>query len=155
MIKLSSSIQEIHNSKQEISSYEDHLWKSHLNNGSSLDEKQITIDISKISNCLLPRHSRRATDTKVISLLHGHDLVFAAFKARVTNTCNPYCPNCSTLMDDNAHRIFVCPLYSCSYRETLLHLSTPEVSAGWSILSCKDEEVLTAFRNLAQITISY
>ena len=157
-IKLISSIDDLaHYSKEDMSQYEDHLWKLHLNQHNCMctEEQQIAISLDEISRTLLPRDSSRKTDTKVISLLHGHDLCFTAFKARILDSGQPNCSTCPTLKDDNAHRIFSCPLFRCSYRDSLLHLNDHERSAGWSILACDDKALLNEFRNLAQIAVSY
>lgn len=50
------------------------IWKCHLCHLESIPQGlNITLNISDVSNTLLPRNSYRATDTKlkVISLLHG------------------------------------------------------------------------------------
>ena len=107
-------------SKEEITRFMDFTWNKHLllNPRINPSEGQILDNIDERSKKLFPRYSSRSTDTKVMSLLHGHDITFTAFKARVANNCDPQCPNCQ-MLDNNYHRIFSCPLYRCSYRETL------------------------------------
>ena len=102
--------------KKGIILYEDHAWKLHLQQSPGYPSGHvIPLMITDMSQKLLPRWSHRTTDTKVLSLLHGHDLCFNAFKARITGSDNNQCIVCNEA-DSNTHRIFSCPLGNCSYR---------------------------------------
>ena len=153
-IDLLSSVQNgvVSYSKEEIACFMDFTWNKHLLlNPRNPSECQTLNNIDERSKKFFPRYSSRSTDTKVMSLLHGHDITFTAFKARVANNCDPQCPNCQVL-DNNHHRIFSCSLYSCSYRETPQEHSTSDKPC-WSILRDDSDHSITAFRSLAQIAI--
>ena len=138
-------------SKDEITRFMDFTWNKHLLLNPRINPGEILNNIDERSKKLFPRYSSRSTDTKVMSLLHGHDITFTAFKARVANNCDPQCPNCQ-MLDNNYHRIFSCPLYRCSYRETIQEHSTSDQPC-WSILRDDSDGSITAFRSLAQIAI--
>ena len=158
-INLLHSVQntDISYSKDEISRFQEHAWNGllRLSPKSLNGSHDITLlDIGDKSKRLFPRHSSRSTDTKVMSLLHGNDLCFKAFKSRVTGNCDPHCPNCPTA-DDNFHRIFICPLFNCSFRDALQqHSSSVQPSWSWSILVDRSDEGTNAFRCLAQLAIA-
>ena len=108
--------------------------------------------IAEKSKQLFPRCSKRRTDTKVMSLLHGHDVCFRSFDSRVTGNCDPQCPNCPA-SDDNLHRLFVCPLFNSAFRDTL-QLHSTNKHPSWSILSDQSKESSKAFRCLSQLAIT-
>jgi len=76
-------------SKEEITRFTDFTWNKLLllilNPRINPSEGQILDNIDERSKKFFPRYSSRSTDTKVMSLLHGHDITFTAFKARVAN----------------------------------------------------------------------
>ena len=142
-------------SREEISQFLEYTWNEHLQmSRASTDLPPDTklLGIENRSKKLFPRHSRRSTDTKVMSLLHGHDLCFNAFNATVTGNCDPNCTNCSS-PDNNFHRILSCTLYNSSYRDALHHHFIRD-SSSWPILRDGSGEDILAFRCLAQLAIT-
>ena len=89
------------------------------NNGSSSTHLVQSINQHKI---LFPRDSRRSTDTKVMSLLHGHDLTFRSFKHSMNLSDSPYCLTCQGERDDNKHQLLDCPRFNSHYRISLQSL---------------------------------
>ena len=136
--------------KGEMTTFLDILWNDHLQR--SLQHDIQLLEINEKSKRLFPRHSSRSTDTKVMSLLHGHDLCFRAFNSRVTGNCTPHCSNCPT-RDTHIHRIFTCPLYNSSFRDVLQQHSHHD-SPCWAILQDCSEDTVVAFRSLAQLSIT-
>ena len=82
-------------SKEEINRFMDFTWNKHLLLNPRINpiEGQILDNINERGKMFFPHYSSRSTDTKVMSLLHSHDITFTAFKARVANNCDPQCPN--------------------------------------------------------------
>ena len=136
--------------KGEMTTFLDILWNDHLQR--SLQHDIQLLEINEKSKRLFPRHSSRSTDTKVMSLLHGHDLCFRAFNSRVTGNCTPHCSNCPT-RDTHIHRIFTCPHYNSSFRDVLQQHSHHD-SPCWAILQDCSEDTVVAFRSLAQLSIT-
>ena len=156
-INLMESVQEdtVSYSKDEISRFLDYAWSQHLRlslKSPSASQVMMLLNTDEKSKRFFPRYSSRITDTKVMSLLHGHDLCFKAFNSSVTGNCDPQCHNCPAL-DNNFHRIFTCPLFNCSYQETLQQHSS-SIHPSWSILGDSSTECAIAFRCLAQLTIN-
>ena len=156
-IDLLESIQDssVSYTKGEIASFQDFIWNKHLQlsvKDTSCPQDVILSNIEEKSKQLFPRHSKRSTDTKVMSLLHGHDVCFKAFKSRVVGNCDPQCSNCPT-SDDNLHRLFTCPLFNSSFRDTLQQHSTSK-QPSWSILGEQSKENSKALRCLAQLAIT-
>ena len=140
-------------SKEEMTGFLEHCWGLHNYFDGTISEEAFEFNkISCISKLLLPRHSHRITDTKVISLLHGHDNCFKAFESRVTGNDDPFCSSCST-PDNRHHRTFECPLYNCAYRDALQHHSNSS-QPMWSMIAEGNAKVLSAFRCLAQLAMT-
>lgn len=140
------------------------LWQDYLTSkadiksrsifgASDLDntEKCFQFDNLSFTKSLFPRSSRRCTDTKVMALLHGHDLCFRNFRYKSGNGLSPFCETCSGKLDTNIHQLLDCPKYACSYRKSLLKLS-PEQSE-FTLMFFRDSrpEDIQNFRNMAQI----
>ena len=99
---------------------------------------------------LFPRNSKRVTDTKVMSLIHGHDLIFNKFKHSLHLSSSPYCSLCPSEIDNNSHRLLYCPKYSSHYRESLYSLSSSNYLAQ-GILVHGTSTQLENIRLMAQI----
>ena len=141
--------------KSEIQQFRTHCWHNLLD----LDKPQTStlkdIKSLEISKILFPRHSRRKTDTQVLSLIHGHDIIFRKFKFNIKKNCSPYCEICYNNYDDNYHRLLVCPKYNSMYRDnihTVLNDNETE-DPILTILSNGKPEVLSDFRTMAQIAL--
>ena len=107
-----------------------------------------------ITKLLLPRYSSRITDTKVLSLLHGHDVIFPKFKRTIEgNHINPFCDTCTTLPDDHSHRLFICPKYNSGYRDELTLLLDDGGDKFASLISMLNPQALKNFRIMAQISM--
>ena len=63
-------------SKDEITRFMDFTWNKHLLLNPRINPGEILNNIDERSKKLFPRYSSRSTDTKVMSLLHGHDITF-------------------------------------------------------------------------------
>ena len=151
--------------KSEINNFTVHTWNQLLGlitpgpdqtddseNASTSRDSVSRITFTKL---LLPSHSSRMTDTKVLSLLHGHDIVFRKFKNSIEgNHINPFCDTCATHPDDHSHRLFTCPKYNCAYRDKLmLHLDDGGDMLT-SLISKPNAEALQNFRIMAQISMN-
>ena len=129
-----------------------------LMNAEMLDDNQCYIysndntlvESTLLHKTLFPRYSKRSTDTKVMSLLHGHDLSFRSFKYAIGKISNPNCEICVEEKDDNIHQLLLCPRFNCHYRNLLKGLSTaPSIAQG--ILSQHNLTHLEGLRKMAQI----
>ena len=130
-----------------------HKWRTdYLEDFDLPDDPGKSLEISKL---LFPRNSKRKTDTQVLSLLHGHDLLFRKFKSSINSNCNPYCVVCPNEYDDNYHRLLQCPRYNSEYRDTLVSALTDDISNDpiSAILKQGDPDIISSFRKIAQITM--
>lgn len=146
----------------EIMSLKIRLWNDYL--ASDADPKSMQImnpdtnqdrDLTPINGILhhkilFPRFSKRITDTKVMSILHGHDLTFRSFKYSTGLISNPSCGICPDKKDDNKHQLLICPRFNCEYRNSLSSLLESNYLAQ-GILSQMDVNMLNGIRSMAQI----
>ena len=123
-------------SPSNISTLRTHLWNKYMALDADVKSRAI------MSNCinsesgicqlltleqhktLFLRNSKRATDSKVMSLIHGHDLIFNKFRHSLHISSNPFCSVCLSDIDDNFHKLLYCPKFSCHYRDSLYSLSS-------------------------------
>ena len=101
---------------------------------------------------LFPRSSKRSTDTKIMSLLHGHDLAFGSFRQSTGLTSDPSCYICPGEKDSNKHQLINCPRFNCRYRDSLQGISDSDHLAQ-GVLSQLDTSMLQGFRKMAQIIL--
>ena len=110
----------------------------------------ISIEQHKI---LFPRFSRRLTDTRIMSLIHGHDLAFMSFKYSAKLASSPFCQTCKHIKDDNMHQLLHCSRYNCCYRESLLIHSDP-TSVASLVFTSYNKDQLSCFRKMSQIIMA-
>ena len=101
---------------------------------------------------LFPRSSKRSTDTKVMSLLHGHDLTFGSFRYSTQASHSPSCSICHGSKDNNLHQLMVCPRFNCFYRDKLQKLLRSS-NLAHAVLTYNDSYHLVYLRKMAQIII--
>ena len=103
---------------------------------------------------LFPRTSKRATDTQVMDLIHGHSLTFGSFKCTIGRRAHLNCDMCG-VEDHNFHQLIECPKFNCSYRNHLVNLcrSPCIISIFLSIILEADRYQVKCFRNMAQIIV--
>ena len=101
---------------------------------------------------LFPRYSRRSTDTKVMSLIHGHDLTFKSFKHSAKLSTSPLCQTCESKKDTNFHQLLQCPRFNCSYRKSLLDFHGPTCVASL-VFTSYDMNQLSCLRKMSQIIL--
>ena len=151
-------------SKSDMNSWKVKLWNDHLALEADRKSKEImigkgsTIDASALMDIthhkyLFPRSSKRTTDTKVMSLIHGHDLSIKSFRYSLKLTSSPLCDVCPSVKDNNHHKIFKCPKFNCKYRKSLLRFSESESVVHGILTSQPTQSTLTDFRSMAQIVI--
>ena len=105
------------------------------------------------SKYLFPRTSRRETDTKIMTLLHGHDKNFRSFQHKLGLIESPLCTLCTQKEDNNIHQVLECPRFSCKFRDELLQVTDKALNLVQGILTCANKEQIQCFRNMAQIVI--
>lgn len=135
--------------KLEARNFMTHLWIKHLHAGKN--RREIVSFNKDCRKNLFPRHSSRKTDTQVMSLLHGHDLLFAKFRNTVTGECEPFCDICKDELDDNHHRLLICPYYNAEYRDNLINLIPPTEDPFTFIITTDSSTIIKDFRCMAQI----
>ena len=107
----------------------------------------------ELHKTLFPKQAKRSTDTKVMSLIHGHDLGFNSFRYSVKLSSNPYCLLCDKEKDNNFHQLLKCPRYNCIFRDPLQNLP-PTTNVAQLILAQDNTNHLVSFRNIAQIIVT-
>ena len=147
--------------KSDIDTWKIRLWNDFLvskSNGkqgdTSAPDNTLLLESIIHHKFLFPRTSKRSTDTKVMSLLHGHDLCFKSFQYTLKLVSCPLCDVCHTEKDDNKHQLLKCPRFNCKYRDELSNsfLSSPTLAHG--ILGSQPHlDILERFRCMAQIIV--
>ena len=105
-----------------------------------------------VHKILFPRSSKRCTDTKIMSLLHGHDLTFNSFKHSLKLTTSSCCEICPGEKDDNKHKLIMCPKFNCEYRN-LFSCIMPSSSLLREVMIQMDPSMLRGLRVMAQIIL--
>ena len=105
-----------------------------------------------VHKTLFPRFAKRSTDTKVMSLFHGHDLTFRSFTHTLKLTSTSYCEICPSKTDNNKHQLLECPRFNCDYRDLFSNLDVPD-SLAHGILTQMDLAMLRGLRIMAQIIV--
>ena len=100
---------------------------------------------------LFPRTSKRATDTKVMALIHGHSLQFNSFQHSLGLIATPNCETC-LIKDDNYHRLLECSKYNSISRNALYTMKDSSCIFLEIILQGSTHQI-TCFRNTAQIAL--
>ena len=142
----------------DIEKYKTQLWLDLLKSQSNTELDTNSLHLNSIEGrdleiknhkYLFPRSSKRVTDTKVMTLIHGHSLMFNKFQYSLGET---YSPNCSTclVIDDNYHRLLECPKYECIYRKSLKLIGNLHCTILELILQGNKIEI-KHFRYIAQI----
>ena len=148
---LSLSFTELQYTKEDMTKFTAFLWEDDYSHPSTSFGPNATSSMSSVqSKILFPRSSSRKTDTKVMSVIHGHDLKFRRFRSSVIGDCTQKCTICPTETDDNLHQIFKCPKFNCVYRTYLKDFEN-NYNPIWSILCDTNPPTHVNFRNLAQI----
>ena len=143
-------------SKEDIEDFTSHEW-SQLSLNQHNDHPTWASDSASrnfLTRHLLPRSSSRLTDTKVLSLLHGHDVVFHKFERTVTvqgPRVTPFCDFCKTIEDDHMHRLQGCPRYNSAYRDSLMPLLEDHYDILSSMFRAGYGHYISSFRIMAQI----
>ena len=148
--------------QSDITKLRTHLWNNYITSEadrksqiimshSGIKETDIcTIQSLEHHKILFPRTSKRATDTKVMTLLHGHDLSFNTFKYSLQLSSDPFCSLCIAEKDNSMHRLLYCPKFNCHFR---CHLTTLSASShlAHAVLLHGNTTQLNNFRCMAQI----
>ena len=96
---------------------------------------------------------KKSTDTKVMALLHGHDLNFKSFKYKTGLLNSPFCHVCPGKIDNNIHQLMECSKYQCEYRRNLKELIDASANLPQAMLIHANLEHVNSFRNMAQLVI--
>ena len=111
----------------------------------------IELNDSFLQRCkdLFQRDSKRSTDTKVMALLHEHDLAFASFRYALGLEVSPLCSVCM-IKDNSLHQVLECPKFNCIYRKILVNLGKFNSLAEGILLYATSAQI-ESFRSIAQI----
>ena len=146
-------------SRDNINNFRALLWTERL----ELDHKKVKdteIGLDELKHCfkvckyVFPRNSKRSTDTQVISLFHGHDLQFRAFRYSTGYSNRSNCHICPSKKDDNKHQTLECPRFNCAFRKKLLEIDSNYGILSETILFQANNIQLQSFRNIAQIIVN-
>ena len=150
--------------KDDINNFKAIIWAEHINN--DISSKNAVSNLSDpivldqwlhkkltVHKYLFPRSSKKNIDTKVLALIHGHDLSFNSFRYAIGVNPTPFCSTCLSEKDTNLHQLLQCPNYNCHYRNELASLPFSTVNLGLAVLLYADTVQISCFRILAQIII--
>ena len=112
--------------KDQIDEYTSYLWTEHIRQsipeGDILDEiENGNLKVQKINSRLLfPRYTSRASDTRVLNLLHGSCTSFKGFAHSLGLVSSPICDKCDkNIRGDSYHALFECSKNNSKLRDQI------------------------------------
>jgi hypothetical protein len=152
----------IHYTKDDIEDFKGKLWNESLTYDETYSMYVHETELPNLnmetfssnSKKLFPRTSTRITDTKIMSLTHGHSCQFKSYRYSLGTEDDQFCDICTTSPDTNVHQLLHCPKYNAaSLREPLNNLSDEPKNFMWALLLNADPEQIRCYRSLAQIAL--
>ena len=152
---------------EDMKAWKEKLWEDYLVTRGDKKSRSLLCSMDNINNdgysklttntlatkMMFPRNAKRSTDTKVMALLHGHDLNFKSFKYKTGLLSSPFCHVCPGKIDNNIHQLMECSKYQCEYRRKLKELIDASANLPQAMLIHANLEHVNSFRNMAQLVI--
>ena len=111
--------------KEQIREYTKYLWTQHIRQSipecDILDEiEDGMLHVQRNSKFLFPRYTTRASDTRVLNLIHGSSTSFRSFAFSLGLEQSPTCTKCNlNVNEDSYHSLFECSKHNSRLRDNI------------------------------------